>query len=340
MEGLSTEEEKEEDDEERRRLRAFHRCARPPAMDAPSSSSPEMVSMSPARRRPGGERPSVSHRRAATVSAARPSYMEGFSPSSPSQRLPEGRAAGLRQQWNNNDRRVHGAARRKASQHTDNVTLEMNATLEQCRTRCLADYSCVAYAPAGIPISTEQVEQNASIGPILPRNSIDDESRATDRRRRVHCCRQITSSLSSTAAANRAGSRGGRAATAANPHRYASRSPPVVETKPHAAPPTPDSSLPTRAKATAVESPRRPRRHHGRMTRQAADDWGGWGCARSALSMMALFHLHGRSSSPDSCFGIYSYRQSDARPEDSEEKFLLLTSKARRAREPSKVSHP
>ncbi|OEL36991.1 Receptor-like serine/threonine-protein kinase SD1-8 [Dichanthelium oligosanthes] len=33
---------------------------------------------------------------------------------------------------------------------TDNATVDMSATLEQCRARCLANCSCVAYAPANI----------------------------------------------------------------------------------------------------------------------------------------------------------------------------------------------
>ncbi|RLM64523.1 hypothetical protein C2845_PM16G21030 [Panicum miliaceum] len=33
---------------------------------------------------------------------------------------------------------------------TDNATVDMSATLEQCRARCLANCSCVAYAPADI----------------------------------------------------------------------------------------------------------------------------------------------------------------------------------------------
>jgi hypothetical protein len=33
---------------------------------------------------------------------------------------------------------------------TENATVDMSATVEQCRARCLANCSCVAYAPADI----------------------------------------------------------------------------------------------------------------------------------------------------------------------------------------------
>jgi hypothetical protein len=35
---------------------------------------------------------------------------------------------------------------------TDNATVDMTATLEQCRARCLANCSCVAYAAADIRV--------------------------------------------------------------------------------------------------------------------------------------------------------------------------------------------
>ncbi|KAF8660127.1 hypothetical protein HU200_057685 [Digitaria exilis] len=65
---------------------------------------------------------------AGAASTAECTCVDGFSPASPAKWVLEG----------------------VKLPDTDNATVDMSATLEQCRARCLANCSCVAYAPADI----------------------------------------------------------------------------------------------------------------------------------------------------------------------------------------------
>ncbi|GJN01629.1 hypothetical protein PR202_ga18908 [Eleusine coracana subsp. coracana] len=91
-----------------------------------------------------------------TASTLYCSCMQGFSPSSPSQWSMREASGGCRRDvpldCGNNGTTTDGfmVLRGVKLPDTDNATVDMNATLEQCRTRCLADCSCVAYAPADI----------------------------------------------------------------------------------------------------------------------------------------------------------------------------------------------
>ncbi|KAL6651461.1 hypothetical protein ACP70R_010386 [Stipagrostis hirtigluma subsp. patula] len=78
--------------------------------------------------------------------------VEGFSPSSPSQWPASGGCRRDAPLECGNGTTTDGfmAVRGVKLPDTDNATVDMSATLEQCRTRCLADCSCVAYAAADI----------------------------------------------------------------------------------------------------------------------------------------------------------------------------------------------
>ncbi|KAL5214263.1 hypothetical protein ABZP36_003415 [Zizania latifolia] len=80
----------------------------------------------------------------------------GFSPVSPSQWSMREAIGGCRRnsplECSNNGSTTDGfmAVRGVKLPDTDNATVDMSATLEQCRTRCSANCSCVAYAAADI----------------------------------------------------------------------------------------------------------------------------------------------------------------------------------------------